>query len=124
MFFAVEVWEDEGGSLCPPRMSGSEAQVEWAERLRRLAGAEFDRVDACFRSVALQQTGETRADTETILAVLAEKRAETMGIERAAYFIREWQEIGDQVRKLIAGDPRYQTIRRAREAREATGRST
>jgi hypothetical protein len=124
MFSAVEVWEDEGGSLRPAGMSGSDAQVEWAEGLKRLAGAEFDRVRAAFRTVALRQTGEARAGTEAILAVLAEKRAETMGIERAGYFIEVWQEIGDQVRKLIANDPRYETIRRGREARQATGRST
>jgi hypothetical protein len=75
---AVEVWEDEGGSLRPPRMSGSEAQVEWAERLLPVGGR---------------------------------------------YFIQGWQEIGDQVRKPIANDPRYETIRRGREARQATGRS-
>ena len=118
MSAAINTWEDEGGA--PPLSStlkGSAAQIEWAERIRRAVGAEFDRVAAAFQSVALKQDAVKRADTEAILAVLAEKRVEVMSIDSAGVFIRDWQDIGDQVRKLISGDPRFEAIRTNRAAR-------
>jgi len=42
---------------------------------------------------------------------LKDKRAEVMSKAQAGYFIREWQEIDDQVRQLIARDPRYLEIK-------------
>jgi hypothetical protein len=80
-FTAVDAWENEGGSRPPsPALKGTAAQVEWAERIQRTVGAEFDRVAASFRLIALKQDVEKRADTEAILAVLADKRAEVMSI--------------------------------------------
>jgi hypothetical protein len=123
MSAAINTWEDEGGA--PPvssTLKGSAAQIEWAERIRRAVGAEFDRVAAAFQSVALKQDAVKRADTEAILAVLAEKRVEVMSIDSAGAFIRDWQDIGDQVRKLISGDPRFEAIRTNRAARPLTAR--
>ena len=39
-------------------------------------------------------------DTEAIIAILEEKRAEVMRREQAGYFIRYWQEISGQVRQM------------------------
>ncbi|HEX4277712.1 MAG TPA: hypothetical protein VHZ74_20290 [Bryobacteraceae bacterium] len=70
-----------------------------------------------FEARASHQTGETLAETRTILAILEQKRAETMANDRAGYFIRDWQSLSDQVRQLIAADPRYQAIKEARTVR-------
>jgi hypothetical protein len=101
-------------------LSGSPAQVEWAGRIRRRVSAEFDRVAASFRAVARRQSGAKQADTETVLAILEEKRVEVMSRDRAGYFIHDWQEISDQVRRMILHDPRYQTIKDHRAAQRKT----
>jgi hypothetical protein len=120
----IEAWEGEGGAVTvatPPvpaaSLSGSEAQVEWAERIRSQVGTEFDRVAAAFREVAAKQSGSERTSTEAILAILDEKRAEVLGKQEAGYFIHNWQEIGDQVRQMIFRDTRYQAIKSTRPAR-------
>ena len=92
-------------------MSGTANQVEWAERIRRQVNDEFDRVAAAFQSIADKQNDDRRADTEAIIAILEDKRAEVVSREQAGYFIHDWQEIGDQVRQMIFHDPRYQAIR-------------
>jgi len=121
----IETWEGEGGAVpvAPPAapaatLSGSEAQVEWAERIRAQVSAEFDRVAATFRRIAAKQSQDKRTSTEAILAILEEKRAEVLSRQDAGYFIHEWQEIGDQVRQMIFSDTRYQSIKSARPARQ------
>lgn len=120
---AIETWEDEGGA---PRcvgdsasvaLTGSAAQVEWAERIRILVNADFGRVAAAFRVVAGKQIADKRADTEMILDILEDKRVEVMSRRQAGYFIHDWQEIGDQVRQLVFHDERYKAIKRNRPAR-------
>jgi hypothetical protein len=101
----------EWSRVCPIPLTGTPAQVEWGERIRRAVDADFDRVAAAFRVVADRQSDRKRADTETILMVLEEKRAEVMSRTQAGYFIHEWQEIGGRVRQLILRDARYQAIR-------------
>ena len=91
--------------------------MEWAERIKLQVNAEFDRVAASFRSVAGKQNDVKRADTESIIAILEDKRAEVMARHRAGYFIRDWQEISDQVRQMIFKDPRYQAIKNNRAVR-------
>jgi hypothetical protein len=98
----------------PAALSGTASQVEWAERIKLQVNAEFDRVAASFRSVASKQNNGKRADTEWILAILEDKRSEVMCKENAGYFIRDWQEISDQVRQMIFLDPRYQAIKNNR----------
>lgn len=105
-------------------LNGSEAQVEWAERIRRQVNADFDRVAAAFRSIAKRQIRSRRAETELIITILEEKRSEVMSTERAGSFIQDWQEIGDQVRKLIFRDPRYQAIKNKRAARSNSAAKT
>jgi hypothetical protein len=118
---AIEAWEGEGGAApAPPHfgrpaqaipMSGTPAQIEWAEGIKRQVNSEFDRVSASFRAVAEKQQDGKRADTEAIIAILEDKRAEVMSKEQAGYFIREWQEIDNQVRQMIAHDARYRKIK-------------
>jgi hypothetical protein len=116
----IDGWEDEGGSASAlpgasaSEISGTASQVEWAERIRRQVSAEFDRVSASFRSVSGKQDDVKRADTESIIAILEDKRLEVMSKENAGYFIRDWQEISDQVRQMIFLDPRYQAIKNKR----------
>jgi len=92
-------------------MTGTAVQIEWAERIRTQVSEEFDSVARTLRSVALRQGRVKRAGTEAIIAILEEKRAAVMARQQAGYFIREWQEIDDQVRKLIADDVRVQAIK-------------
>jgi hypothetical protein len=107
----------QNGALEVVRLSGSPAQVEWAERIRRQVDFEFDRVAAAFRLIAAKQEPGRRSATQEIIAILEDKRAEVMRQDRAGYFIHDWQEIGDQVRQMIFRDPRYQAIRDQRPAR-------
>ena len=112
----ISVWETEGGASSAgaaraPSLSGSPNQVEWAQRLKVEVDAEFDRVAGLFRSIAATQRDAKRADTEAIIAIVEEKRAEVMGRPDAGYFIRNWQEITDQVRQMVSKDPRYQAIK-------------
>src|SRR5258706_15683690 len=97
-------------------MTGTPSQIEWAEQIKPRVAAEFDRVAAAFRTVAEHQREQDRPeqgriDTQAVLAILEEKRAEVMAREQAGYFIRDWQELKDQVQQMIAGDERYQAIR-------------
>lgn len=63
------------------------------------------------------QTGQQQAETRTIIAILEQKRAETMSIPSAGYFIRVWRDLNDQVRQMIAEDPRHHLITAQRAAR-------
>lgn len=140
---ATKVWESEGGALRPtgyrltavemvePRlvperchpgaaekeMRGTTNQVEWAERIRRQVSAEFDRVAKALESAMSRQAEPKRVETLTAIAILEDKRAEVMAHDQAGYFIREWQELRNQVRRMITQDSRYQAIRANRAAR-------
>jgi chaperonin GroES len=99
-------------------MTGTASQVEWADQIRLRVSQEFDRVADAFRIQAGKQTEQDQAETLTVIAILEEKRIETMANDRAGYFIRDWQELSDQVRQLIARDPRYQAIKANRTERK------
>lgn len=103
-------------------MTGTSSQIEWAEEIRPRVNAEFDRVANAFRAVARNQSGQDRNDTHAILAILEEKRAQVLARDEAGYYIRDWQELKDQVRQMIAQDSRYQTIKAGREARLDAGK--
>ena len=108
-------WENEGGSPSANKtLLGSPSQIEWAESIRARVGDEFDRVETLFRSVASRQDVRKRSATEAILAILDDKRVDVLNRNQAGYFIRNWQEIGAQVRNMILQDPRYKAIK-ARE---------
>jgi hypothetical protein len=125
----IAPWEAEGGAasnrsgIPAVRLTGTAVQVEWAERIKRRVNDRFDRVAASFRLVAEREIEDKRAETEEIIAILEDKRAEVMSRQDAGYFIYDWQEIGDRVGKMIVRDPCYRAIRCNRDARRlgATG---
>jgi hypothetical protein len=100
-------------------VTGTPSQIEWAEQIRPRVGAEFDRVAKALADRAPHQSEEARADTLAVIEIIHEKRAEAMAQEFAGYFIREWQELTDQVRQAIRRDPRYQAIRAGRDINPA-----
>jgi hypothetical protein len=102
------------------KLTGTPSQVEWAEQIRLTVAQEFDRVAKVFQAQISIQTGQKQSETRTILAILEQKRADTMANQNAGYFIRDWQELSDQVRQMIAKDPRYQAIKDTRLARRRT----
>jgi len=98
-------------------LTGSPSQIEWAEQIRSRVSTEFDRVSSAFQGALEKQTMQVQAETRELIAILEEKRAEVMANGHAGYFIRDWQELSDQVRKMIAKDSRYQAIAAGRAAR-------
>ncbi len=98
----------------PAGMTGTPSQIEWAEQIKPLVNAEFDRVAAAFGKVAETQTDEARAETNAILTILEEKRLKVMANPSAGYFIQRWRELGDQVRVMLGQDARFQAIRKRR----------
>lgn len=118
-------WEGEGGSLAREfaELTGSEAQIEWAVRLRRGVEAEFERVAAALRRVAAKQIPLRRAATYQMLQILEAKRIEVLSHERAGYYIKEWQEPGGHPRRMLLEDPRYEALRQAVAARGAEAES-
>jgi hypothetical protein len=98
-------------------MTGTASQIEWAEQIRPKVDAEFDRVAKAFQAAASNQGERDRADTRAIIAILEEKRLEVMEQNQAGYFIRDWRELNDQVRRMISGDSRYRAIKAGRKAR-------
>ena len=95
-------------------MTGTPSQIEWAEQIKPRVNAEFDRVARAFQGAARNQEEPDRISTLAIVAILEEKRSEVMAKDQAGYFIREWQELKDQVRQMIAQDSRYQAIKASR----------
>jgi hypothetical protein len=102
------------------KLTGTPNQVEWAERIRLTVAQEFDRVAKAFHARVGAQTAQDQAETCIVIAILEQKRAETMSIPLAGYFIREWQDLSDQVRQMIAKDPRYHAIKDQRAKRRRT----
>jgi hypothetical protein len=92
-------------------MTGTANQIEWAEQIRARVSTEFDRVAQALEAAAGNQGERDRMSTRAVIEILEDKRAEVMAKDQAGYFIVEWQELHDQVRQLIAQDPRYQAIK-------------
>lgn len=132
---ATEVWEDGGGALgqadCPlaakersessskavrrnpiaEQTVGTINQGEWAEQIRARVAAEFDHVANVLETVAGKQPEQDRKDTQDVIAILEQKRAEVMARNDADHFIHDWQELRDQVQQMIPQDPRCQAIK-------------
>ena len=92
-------------------MTGTANQLEWAEQIKVDVNADFDRVSKALASAAGKQSEPDRTDTLAVIAILEEKRAEVMRNDQASYFIRDWQELRDQVRRLITEDAHYKAFR-------------
>ena len=97
-------------------MTGTANQIEWAEQIRVRVAAEFDRVVAALEGAALKQGEQGRMSARAAIEILEDKRAEVMARDEAGYFIVEWQELRDQLRRLIAQDSRYQAIQALKPA--------
>jgi len=111
----IAVWENEGGSVKKTRgMAGTVNQIAWANQIKTQVNAEFDRVANALRSAATRQSSEDRKATQAIIEILEEKRAEVLANEEAGYFIHDWQELRDQVRRMIVEDCRYKAIKTAK----------
>src|ERR1700733_12745863 len=85
-------------------LTGTPNQVEWAEQIRLTVSQEFDRVAKAFQAQMGIQPRRQQPETRAIRTTLEQKRAETMSIQSAGYYIREWQELSHQVRQLVAKD--------------------
>ena len=110
----ISVWEGEGGSVnetSEKALTGTVNQIEWAKQIRTQVNAEFDRVITALEAAATKQSGQDRMDTQTVIAIVEEKRTEVMEHQQAGYFIHDWQELRDQVRQLIMKDDRYKAIK-------------
>jgi hypothetical protein len=105
-------------------MNGTPSQIEWAEQIKPRVGAEFDRVAKALTTAASNKGEQVRTDAMAVVAILEEKRAEVMAKDHAGYFIRDWRELGDQVRQMIGKDARFQAIRARRTARQGTNGQT
>jgi hypothetical protein len=99
---------------------GTASQIEWAERIKPLVSAEFDRVSEALAAVARRQSIQDRLDTLASIAILEEKRLDVLRRTEAGYFIKNWQELTDQVQKLVRDDPRFAAISLGRAARKNT----
>jgi uncharacterized protein with von Willebrand factor type A (vWA) domain len=108
----------EWTTATPNALTGTVNQIEWAEQIKERVGKDFDRVAHAMQSVAAKQAELDRSDTEELIAILKELRAEVMAKAEAGYFIHDWQEPGDQVRQMIVKDPRYSAIRTRQAARK------
>jgi hypothetical protein len=97
-------------------MTGTPSQVEWAQQIKRQVNTEFDRVSSALKGAADSQSKQDRLNIDAITSILEQKRLEVMARDEAGYFIRDWQELSDQVRRLIGCDPAFQAIRARREA--------
>ena len=100
-------------------MTGTMNQVDWAEQIKTRVSAEFDRVAKALQTAACKQAEPDRMDTQAVIAILEDKRAEVMAKDQAGYFIHDWQELRYQVRQMIVQDSRYQTIKAKRAALDA-----
>jgi hypothetical protein len=101
---------EDNDAASPPeaaqgKLTGTENQVAWAEQIRSSVHTEFDR-----EARGGTQSDHRRSDTVALIGILEEKRAEVMSKEDAGYFIREWQELRDQVRMMVIQDPRFKAI--------------
>ncbi len=97
----LEAWESEGGALERPDRTGAllgstEDRLEWAVRIQDQRNEEFDRVVGAFRVVVHQKETGPRNRIGTIITVLEQERSEGMCNEEAGFFIRGWQDIGEQ----------------------------
>ena len=111
---SISVWEGEGGSLAETsehEMSGTANQIAWAKQIKIQVNDEFDRVAAALETAAASQSSQDRMDTQAMIRILEDKRAEVMARQEAGYFIHDWQELRDQVRQMITKDDRYRAIK-------------
>jgi hypothetical protein len=117
---SISVWEDDGGSAAKwaeHRLIGTLKQIAWAVQIKSQVEAEFVRLRKVLEYAATRQSPKDLTDIEAIIRILDGKRTEVMENEQAGYFIQHWQELGNQVSRMIVEDPRYQAIKARQTAR-------
>jgi hypothetical protein len=109
----IAAWEDDGGARGRTAclLVGTENQIAWAEQIRANVSLEFDRVAAALGLAAAGPTNRHPSQARLAIAILEEKRGAVMARTDAGYFIKDWQEIRDQVRFLITSDVRYKAAK-------------
>jgi hypothetical protein len=66
------------------KLTGTPEQVKWAEQIRLTVAREFDRVAEAFQARISRQNAQEQSETLAVIAILEQKRAETMaGVERS-----------------------------------------
>lgn len=105
----IQAWESDGGAMGCTR---SEAPVmaneaAWAQQIKARVCADFDRVVNALKSAAETLTGDRQIDALMVISILEEIRAEVMAKDQPGYFIVEWQDASDQVRRIVANDRSY-----------------
>lgn len=110
---AIEAWEGEGSAVLPAKkpLVGTVNQVAWAAKIKAKVSGEFDRVVKALESREPSQTEQHQSETCAVIAIVEDKRAEVMAEDNAGYFIDNWQELQDQVRRMVIQDPRYLAIK-------------
>jgi hypothetical protein len=117
---AIAEWEDDGGSAArfsERRMIGTLSQIAWAVQIKSRVEAEFDRVREVLEYAMTKQSPTDVRDIAAIIGILEDKRTEVVENEQAGYFIHHWQELGNQVSRMVVEDPRYQAIKASQTAR-------
>ena len=83
-------------------MTGTSSRIAWAEQIKQRVSAEFDRVAKALTTAAGDRRPQVQTDTRAVIVILEEKRAEVLAKNEPGYFIRDWQELSDQVRAIKA----------------------
>jgi pyruvate/oxaloacetate carboxyltransferase len=116
----IATWEGEGGFIARSTqhgMIGTLNQIAWAVQIKSQVEEEFDRVRKVLEYAITKQPAEDVVDIQAVILILEDKRAEVMENEQAGYFIHDWQQLRDQVSRMIVGDPRYEAIKAGRTSR-------
>jgi hypothetical protein len=64
-------------------MTGTASRIEWAKQIKPRVNAEFDRVAKALMAAASNRGEQVRMDTQAVMAILEEKRAEVMARDQA-----------------------------------------
>lgn len=108
----------ESSEAAQGQLTGTPSEIESAERIRTGVGDEFDRVAEELLLSSGKRAERDRTDTRAMIAILEEERLEVLRRTEAGYFIKDWQELTNQVSQLVRGDSRYQVIRSAKAERK------
>lgn len=105
----VQAWEAEGGAVV---QLGADI-AEWlvtdrnaaaALQIKARVRAEFDRVVNALKSAADAQNGDKQIDARMVIFMLEQICAEVLSKDEAGYFIVEWQDASDHVRRIVTKD--------------------
>lgn len=105
------------GQVPLPALTGDPTQISWATRIRAEVSLSFDRVIIAIQTGTNKYKGLEPSETEKLLFLVEEHRADVLGVPEAQYFLDHWQDPVDRVQRLIHGDARWRVIIEAKAAR-------